>query len=104
MKHKISRRFTQILCALVLLLLSANIVAAAGASRFSDVKSSDWFCDAVVWAVDNGITSGTSATTFSPNSTCSNAQILTFLWQAAGRPSASISNPFRNVSASDYYY
>ena len=104
MKHKISRRFTQILCALVLLLLSANIAAAAGASRFSDVKSSDWFCDAVVWAVDNGITSGTSATTFSPNSTCSNAQILTFLWQAAGRPSASISNPFRNVSASDYYY
>ena len=53
---------------------------------FTDVKESDYFYKAVLWAVDWGITTGTSATTFSPNTTCSNAHILTFIWRAFGEP------------------
>ena len=71
---------------------------------FSDVRENAYYADAVLWAVENGITSGTSATTFSPNNTCTTAQILTFLWRANGSPAASGGNPFTDVSASAYYY
>lgn len=55
---------------------------------FSDVVEPDYFCNAVLWAVEKGITSGTSATAFSPNAPCSEAQIITFLWRAKDRPDA----------------
>lgn len=54
---------------------------------FTDVKPDDWFRKAVLWAVENGITSGTSATTFDPYGTCQNCHILTFLWNSLGQPS-----------------
>lgn len=72
--------------------------------HFSDVSSSDYFYDAVVWALDNSITAGTSSTTFSPNQACTRAQAVTFLWRAAGSPDVSGNNPFSDVSSSDYYY
>ena len=100
MKAKLFRRLLAALCAVVLAL---SLAPSAAAADFSDVKSSDWYYDAVNWAVQKGITTGTSAATFSPNTTCNNAQILTFLWRAAGEPAASVSNPFTNVSTSDYY-
>lgn len=71
---------------------------------FTDVKSTDFFADAVTWAVDKNITSGTSATTFSPNKTCTVGQILTFLWRSKGSPEPTIKNPFSNIKESDYYY
>ena len=71
---------------------------------FSDVKSGDYFEAPVKWAVEKNITTGTSATTFSPNDTCTKAQILTFLWRAVGSPKTGAENPFTDVSASDYYY
>lgn len=71
---------------------------------FSDVKSADWFADAVAWAVEKGITTGTSATTFSPANTCTRAQILTFLWRAVGSPKQSGANPFSDVKTTDYFY
>lgn len=98
------KRMLSFALALLLCMLLPAGAAAAGGSGFTDVKSSDWYYDAVNWAVQNEITAGTSAATFSPNATCNNAQILTFLWRAEGEPAASISNPFRNVSSSDYYY
>jgi len=55
---------------------------------FSDVTESDWFYKAVLWAVENKITSGTSETTFSPQNTCKNSHILTFIWNANGKPDA----------------
>lgn len=55
---------------------------------FVDVKKSDWFYKPVLWAVEQGITSGTSATTFSPDVTCTSGQVLTFLWAANGKPTA----------------
>lgn len=71
--------------------------------NFTDVKTGDYFAEPVKWAVEKGITSGTSKTTFSPNSECSVAQILTFLWRANGSPKPSGSNPFSDVKSGDYY-
>ncbi len=71
---------------------------------FIDVKSTDYFAAAVKWAVGRSITTGTSDTTFSPEDTCTRAQILTFLWRAVGSPKADSENPFADISASDYYY
>lgn len=72
--------------------------------RFVDVDSSAWYADAVNWAVEKGITAGTSATTFSPNAPCTRAQVVTFLWRAAGSPEATGSNPFTDVAEGSYYY
>ena len=71
--------------------------------NFDDVKVGDFYADAVLWAVEKNIASGTSATTFSPNSTCTRAQILTFLWRANGSPAPTISNPFSDVTSGAYY-
>ena len=70
---------------------------------FSDVKTGDYFAEPVLWAVEKGITAGTSATTFSPNTDCSVAQILTFLWRANGSPKPTTANPFSDVKSGDYY-
>ena len=75
--------------------------------NFVDVKTSDYFYDSVKWAVNDNITKGTSATTFSPNNTCTRAEIVTFLWRAAGSPTPTITrNPFTDVKysvGSDFY-
>ena len=71
---------------------------------FSDVKSSDYFFDAVLWAVENGITTGTSLEKFSPKKACTRAQVVTFLWRAGGMPApAAANNPFTDVPAGQYY-
>ena len=72
--------------------------------KFADVTADAYYADAVKWAVQNEITSGTSDTTFSPDDTCTRAQILTFMWRAAGKPKAEIENPFTDVNEGDYYY
>ena len=71
---------------------------------FNDVKPGDYFYDAVNWAVEKGITTGASATTFSPNASCTRAQIVTFLWRASGSPEPkTASNSFTDVAANAYY-
>lgn len=77
--------------------------AKAGSLPFADVKAGSYYDDAVRWAVENGVTVGTSATTFSPNATCSRAQIVTFLWRAQKSPAAGSANPFDDVAGSAYY-
>lgn len=72
-------------------------------SGFSDVQPTAYYCDSVKWAVAQGITSGTSATTFSPEQTCTRAQILTFLWRAAGSPEPKGTAPFSDVGSNAYY-
>lgn len=78
--------------------------SSAGAATFSDVPSNAYYADAVRWAVEQGITVGTSSTTFSPDATCNRAQILSFLWRANGSPEPTIRNPFQDVKDSDYFY
>lgn len=69
---------------------------------FSDVPSNEWYSNAVYWAVENSITVGTTATTFSPNQNCTEIQILTFLWRAAGKPAANVTLPVSVTGVDDY--
>ena len=70
---------------------------------FKDVKESDYFYDAVLWAVENGITAGVSAVEFAPDDECTRAQVVTFLYAVAGRPHVDGVNVFADVSDSDWY-
>lgn len=72
---------------------------------FVDVKESDYYYDAVLWAYNNGITLGTDETHFKPGKICSRAEVVTFLWRTKGQPKLSINNnPFVDIKESDYYY
>lgn len=72
---------------------------------FTDVDPSDNFAEAIAWAYNNEVTTGTSNTTFGPMDSCTRGQVVTFLWRAAGKPEPkSSNNPFTDVSSSDYYY
>ena len=72
---------------------------------FQDVPSDAYYFEAVNWAVANNVTNGTSETTFSPNVGCTRAQVVTFLWRAAGQPEPTEgTNPFTDVKEGTYYY
>jgi len=100
----------KILSTLLSLCLFAMVVSTAvlaeGSLQFTDIKSDDYFSEPVAWAVEQGITNGTGASTFSPNQTCTRAQILTFLWRAAGspEPGAYTLSPYFDVADTDYFY
>ena len=69
------------------------------------MKSSDFFYQPVLWAVEKGITNGTSATTFGSYANCNRAAVVTFLWRAAGSPEPeSTNNPFVDVKTTDFFY
>ena len=71
---------------------------------FEDVAEDQYYYNAVLWAVERGITTGTSATRFSPNAGCTRAQVVTFLWRAMGKPTpTSYGNPFSDVKPVEYY-
>ena len=79
--------------------------APTGKNPFIDVPAGSYYEDAVVWAVEKGITSGTSAVTFDPNGNCTRAQAVTFLWRAAGSPAPKTKvMPFTDVPSGSYYY
>ena len=81
------------------------IIGDSSKFNFHDVNRFDYFYDAVKWAVDHDITSGTGRFTFSPNAACTRAQTVTFLWRAAGSPRpVSTVNPFTDVHYGDYFY
>ena len=72
---------------------------------FIDVESDAYYLEPVLWAVKEGITTGTSSNTFSPDAVCTRAQVVTFLWRSAGAPApASQNNPFQDVAEDAYYY
>jgi len=74
-------------------------------TAFTDIPAGAYYADAVAWAVANGITTGTSETTFSPNEVCTRAQVITFLWRSQGKPEPKGSvNPFTDVKTTDYFY
>ena len=70
---------------------------------FTDVAAGSYYETAVLWAVENGITKGTSDTTFTPNAKCTRAQIVTFLWRSQKSPASGSVNPFTDVAADAYY-
>ena len=80
-------------------------VKADNENSFTDIAKGDYFYDAVLWAAKGNITSGTTATTFSPNVPCTRGQTVTFLWRAAGSPEPNTANnPFTDVKEGDYFY
>ena len=76
---------------------------ASTSNPFTDVPENEYYYKAVLWAVEKGITTGTSDTTFSPNEGCTRGQVATFLWRAAGKPSSTVGNQFSDVDTSEYY-
>ena len=73
-------------------------------TAFTDIKKSDYFYKPVLWAVENGITTGASKTTFNPEGVCTRAQTVTFLWRLAGKPSAGTAeSPFKDVKKGEYF-
>jgi hypothetical protein len=81
----------------------AETTTPATTPTFTDVPSNAYYADAVSWAVEKGITNGTSDTKFSPNAGCTRAQVVTFLWRAAGEPAASGTASFGDVASNAYY-
>ena len=76
-----------------------------GTLVFTDVSAQDYYFEAIKWAVEKGITNGTTDTTFSPAASCTRAQMVTFLWRAAGRPKAKTTAcSFTDVTKDAYYY
>ena len=77
----------------------------AAMCEFQDVDKGAYYYNAILWAVENNITNGTSKTTFDPQKTCTRAQIVTFLWRAAGKPKpTSTACEFKDVKQGAYYY
>ena len=74
-------------------------------TAFTDIKKSDYYYNAVLWAVEKGITTGTSKTKFGPSGVCTRGQTVTFLWRMAGKPSiGNAKNKFKDVKKGDYFY
>ena len=88
-----------------LILYSRWLYIPGGIKPFTDVADPlQYYYPPVYWAVEKGVTTGTSASKFSPNAPCTRAQVVTFLWRAAGKPApASKENPFKDVPADQYY-
>ncbi len=103
---RFSVRFIGIfLCAVLLLGMLPNVFAAPTSNPFTDVKEDAFYYDAVLWAVDKGITTGLSATQFGPNAPCTRGQIVTFLWRAAGSPEPITKEmPFTDVKDGDFFF
>ena len=83
--------------------VEANFVKSAVSTGFAGVPANAYFADAVKWAVDKGITNGLPDTMFGPYESCTRAQIVTFLWRAAGSPEPKTASSFTDVPASAYY-
>ena len=91
--------------ALAAALAAIDAIGAVSELPFVDVPVDSFYYDAVAWAVENGITTGTSETTFSPDKVVTRAEAVTFLWRAAGEPEPTSSvNPFTDVAESDFFY
>ena len=75
----------------------------ATTTAFTDVKEGSYYYKAVLWAVENSITSGATETTFAPDATCTRSQIVTFLYRMEKSPEATAENPFTDVKAGAFY-
>ena len=83
--------------------VAAEFVKEVEVSPFADVATDAYYYDAVKWAVNKGITNGVSETLFGPDQACTRAQIVTFLWRAAGSPEPKSGSSFADVAADAYY-
>ena len=90
---------------LCLCMFASLFSVTAQAAAFTDVDASAYYATPVAWAVEEGITTGKTATEFKPNEVCTRAQIITFLWRAAGSPESRITTKlFKDITEEDYCY
>ncbi len=82
---------------------SFKLIETEPENPFTDISKNDYFYDAVLWAADKGVTSGVTDTLFAPNSSCTRAQMVTFLWRANGSPVVDYAMNFTDVPADAYY-
>ena len=102
-----NKKIISLLLALCVLCASlpTTAFAAGTVGKFKDVSATAYYAEAVQWAVNKGVTSGTTSTTFSPNQKCTRAEAMTFIWRAKGKPEPTTTeNPFTDVTADKYYY
>ena len=77
----------------------------SSANPFADVQAGSWYYKAVLWAVENGITTGRDESHFAPDDNCLRSEVVMFLWRAAGKPNATLSqNDFADVSSDSWFY
>ncbi len=101
------KAFHRILAFALVLALCLGIMPNVFAAEpgFSDVDANQYYYAPITWALENGITNGTSATTFSPERTCTREQVVTFLWRACGSPEPeSMENPFKDIFSGTHYH
>ncbi len=99
------KRILSKFCVLAMSAALLTTMASAVENPFTDISSDSTLAQAVMWAYDTGITSGTSTTEFSPDATCNRGQVVTFLWRSQGEPvPTSSENPFDDVTSDFYYY
>ena len=101
-RNRILRLFMVLILTISTVTIGLLPVSVAAAS-FTDVSDDAYYAEAVAWAVENNITKGTTDTTFSPNNGCTRAQVVTFLWRAAGQPDATKTSDFSDVAKDEYY-
>ena len=105
MKKRICASLISLLICVSLLIGCLPAINAAPSNPFTDVKANAYYYNAVLWALNNNITTGTTSTTFSPDAPCTRGQIVAFLYRSAGQPSVSASSvPFTDVKKGAYYY
>lgn len=83
---------------------SVFAVPSYAVGKFEDVPDSEYYVDAVQWGVQNNIVAGTGDNKFSPDQTCTKAQIIAFIWRAYGCPEPNLDNTFIDLDGSEYYY
>lgn len=99
------KRILSIMLAFVLIFGCTSLFATATEPHFSDVDQNEYFYTPIQWAIQGGITSGIGGNKFGPLNPCTRAQVMVFLWRAAGSPApASTDNPFDDVNSDDYFY
>lgn len=100
----LKKLWAAVLAVCMILSIQTTAFAAVGDTGFSDVAADAWYADAVEYVRDNGLMSGTSATTFEPQTTTSRAMLATILYRASGSPSGAASANFTDVASDAYYY
>ena len=99
------RTLSIVICMIMLLGILPVSAALAEGNPFTDVSEDDYYYDAVIWAYENGITSGTGTGKFSPDKAITKAEDVQMIWAAWGRPEPMTTvNPFTDVKATAYYY
>lgn len=101
---RVRKLLSSVLVLALVLVMCGVAWSPVSAAQFDDVKSSDYYSDAVNWAYNNWVTAGKDATHFAPKEPCTREQVMTFLWRANGSPLVNGESPFEDVRVTNYFF